>query len=46
MLTTPQVATALDVTIRTVERHIQAGHLKATKIGRDFLSDTRRVRTV
>ena len=37
MLTTPQVASILGVTIRTVQRHIKAGQLEAIKPGRDFL---------
>lgn len=37
MITTTEVASLLGITPRTVQRHIKAGHLKATKYGRDFL---------
>lgn len=37
MLTTIEVAQALGVTPRTIERHIKANHLEAKKYGRDYL---------
>lgn len=40
MLTTREAATVLGISLRTVQAHIKAGNLHATRYGRDYLIST------
>lgn len=39
LLTTPQAAARLGLTVRAIQKMIEAGRLTAQKVGRDYLID-------